>query len=206
MFRFRRRAPKLFGAPDPWGPDYLPDFERLLRANFPGPTGNVLEWGAGFSTRAALPILRETGCKLFLCIDHNAEYLDRMLRELDAADFFTATCQSLVGPREGQVDPESNYSTYPLSLGCKFDFIYIDGRRRMECAFIAALLSHATTTVVLHDYRRGRYQPIVALFDVIEDGGQFRVMRRRPEIGEAMDARFAEIVESTRRAPAPAQG
>jgi hypothetical protein len=36
--------------------------------------------------------------------------------------------------------------------------------------------------VALHDYRRARYQPVRALYDVIEDGTQFRVMRRRQDL------------------------
>ena len=34
----------------------------------------------------------------------------------------------------------------------------------MECAFIAATLCHVKTLVILHDYRRARYQSILALF------------------------------------------
>ncbi len=56
----------------------------------------------------------------------------------------------------------------------------------MECAFIASLLCHDKTVVVVHDYRRLRYQPIFALFDRIEDGREFRVLRPRPSVLAAM--------------------
>jgi hypothetical protein len=47
----------------------------------------------------------------------------------------------------------------------------------MECAMVATLVSHSGTIVILHDYRRARYQSVRLLFDIIEDGPQFRVMR-----------------------------
>ena len=50
---------------------------------------------------------------------------------------------------------------------------------------MATLLSHPDTIVVLHDYRRTRYQPMKALYEVIEDGSQFRVMRLRRDISVA---------------------
>ena len=34
--------------------------------------------------------------------------------------------------------------------------------------------------VVLHDYRRRRYDMVRVLFDIVEDGSQFRVMRPKP--------------------------
>jgi hypothetical protein len=86
-------------------------------------------------------------------------------------------CLDRVGPTRSNSDQELNYSTFPLSLKKTFDIILIDGRRRMECAFIAATLCHEKTLVILHDYRRARYQPVLALFDVVEDGAQFRVLR-----------------------------
>ena len=73
-----------------------------------------------------------------------------------------------------------NYATFPLSIEARFDIIFIDGRRRMECAFTAAQLCRADTIVILHDYRRGRYQGVRFLFDIIEDGTQFRVMKLKP--------------------------
>jgi hypothetical protein len=43
-------------------------------------------------------------------------------------------------------------------------------------------MSHHETIVALHDYRRTRYQPVTALFDIVEDGPQFRVLRpKRPK-------------------------
>jgi hypothetical protein len=82
----------------------------------------------------------------------------------------------VTGPCVDDRDTGLNYSTYPLSLGRQFDFIFIDGRRRMECAMMALLMARPDTIVAVHDYRRTRYQPVHAFYRIIEDGPQFRVM------------------------------
>jgi hypothetical protein len=73
----------------------------------------------------------------------------------------------------------------------------------MECAFVASVLSHAATAVVIHDYRRARYQPVLALFDVVEDGEEFRVLRVRPSVLSAMSEGIAHVEASMRRLPEP---
>lgn len=94
----------------------------------------------------------------------------------------TALSIDIIGPRESQSDICLNYSSLPLHFNNQFDLIYIDGRRRVECALTAALISHENTVVVVHDYRRYRYQHMLALFDVILDGPHFRVMKVRQSI------------------------
>ncbi|GAC1335410.1 MAG: hypothetical protein NVSMB26_19920 [Beijerinckiaceae bacterium] len=111
-----------------------------------------------------------------LSIDDDETYSNAVRGHVNNPDF-ELLCVDLVGPKRNQSDPEPNYSTYPLSTGRSYDLIYIDGRRRMECAMMALLLGDGSQVVVLHDYRRGRYQPACHFYDVIQDGHQFRVMR-----------------------------
>jgi hypothetical protein len=123
-------------------------------------TRTYLEWGAGHTTFSILRTRESLTLDDFFCIDDNQAYLDEVVRQLPAWSGFHPVCLDLMGPKLNDRDPELNYSTWPLSLNRTFDFIFIDGRRRMECAFIASLLCHSETVVVLHDYRRLRYQPI----------------------------------------------
>lgn len=166
-----------------FGPTYIDEFQRVLRTYAASGTANILEWGSGLTTQVlarhaeSLPAV-----ELLLTIDSNADYQKAIFADRVRPPFLKEVALDTIGPRNCGADPELAYSTYPLSLGRKFDFIFIDGRRRMECAFIATLLSHSKTVVALHDYRRGRYQPILALYDVIEDGAEFRVLRPRPSI------------------------
>jgi hypothetical protein len=162
------------------GEKYLSEFDRILKTYATDRFDYVLEWGSGVSTQILVRHAEQQGrTKLLLTLDTNGEYQKAVFSARRMPSFLRAVALDPIGPRNSQSDPELNYSTYPLGLGQKFDFIYVDGRRRLECALVAALLSHSETIMVLHDYRRRRYQPVVALFDVEEDGQQFRVCRLR---------------------------
>jgi LPS sulfotransferase NodH len=164
--------------PAAYGRDYVSELCRILDTYVGGKAQSVLEWGTGLTTQ----ILAEYGqrvwnTELLLTIDHSQTYQNAVFANRSKPSFVMLKCLDRVGPTRSNSDQELNYSTFPLSLKKTFDIILIDGRRRMECAFIAATLCHEKTLVILHDYRRARYQPVLALFDVVEDGAQFRVLR-----------------------------
>jgi hypothetical protein len=165
----------------------LSELRRILTQFVKPVTRSYLEWGAGNSTLAIVEWRSSLAVDRFYSIDHNRAYLDDLVKQIPPWSGFFPICADLVGPRAGNRDPELNYSTLPLSLEPPFDFILIDGRRRLECAFVASLMCHPDSVVVLHDYRRGRYQPVRALYDILEDGSQFRVMR--PRRASPIDAR-----------------
>ncbi|QND60763.1 hypothetical protein [Mesorhizobium huakuii] len=165
-----------------YGADYLSEFQRILLQHVKPGTRAYLEWGMGHTTLAILGLRDRLAIDNLFSIDDSQPFLDQLLPQLPQWSGFHPICLDLQGPKFGDRDPELNYSTWPLCLKRKFDFIFIDGRRRMECAFMATLLCHAGTIVMLHDYRRARYQPIKALYDIVEDGNQFRVMRPRKDL------------------------
>ncbi|UVK52694.1 hypothetical protein DBIPINDM_006100 [Mesorhizobium sp. AR02] len=165
-----------------YGADYLSEFQRILLQHVKPGTRAYLEWGMGHTTLAILELRDRLAIDNLFSIDDSQPFLDQLLPQLPQWSGFHPICLDLQGSKFGDRDPELNYSTWPLSLKRKFDFIFIDGRRRMECAFMATLLCHAETIVMLHDYRRARYQPIKALYDIVEDGNQFRVMRPRKDL------------------------
>jgi hypothetical protein len=165
-----------------FGPDYVPEFTRMIDAYLPRPPRSIREWGTGITSLVLLERAAQWNTDLFLTIDTNAEYQQAVFGERPVPALLDARCLDTIGPRATQSDPEYTYSSLPLSLGRKFDLIIVDGRRRVECAYIAALVSHEDTLVLLHDYRRARYQSILAVYDVVEDGNQFRALRVRREL------------------------
>ncbi len=82
-----------------------------------------------------------------------------------------------------QDDQGPSYSSYPLYLGMRFDVVFIDGRRRMECALSATQCLAEGGIVILHDWKRSRYQVVRSLFDVVSEEGEFLVLRpkHKPE-------------------------
>ncbi len=158
-----------------YGRDYADEFRRVL-STYASCAKTFLEWGAGYTTKITLEHIGNKNCDLFLTIDENAEYLSDIVENHTGVPFLKAKALPTTGFCKDDRDADLNYSTYPLSMRTTFDFIFIDGRRRMECAMMASLLCKPSSIIVLHDYRRARYQPIKALFKIVEDGPQFRVM------------------------------
>ncbi len=171
-----------------YGDDYLSEFRRIILAHVRPVTRAFLEWGAGNTSLAIAEMREELSVDRLTTIDDNADYLAAVRRQLSWWSGFEAHHADLMGPKLSDRDPEANYATLPLTWGRTFDFIYIDGRRRLECALVAWLVGHSQTIVAIHDYRRGRYQPVKALFDIIEDGPQFRVMRAKDRIDRGAGA------------------
>jgi hypothetical protein len=190
---------KISTAANTYGSDYLPEFRRIVETYAPAGR-RFLEWGSGHTTLELVRILeRRGGCDLFVTIDDHKAYLDALLTRLPGVPaWLMPILESRDGPMKSQSDPEPAYSTRPLMFGAPFDFIFVDGRRRMECVLTASLLATERTALVLHDYRRGRYQLAKVLFDVVEDSRQFRVMRIRKDLhrilADRSDAIIAELM------------
>lgn len=163
-----------------YGEDYLSELDRIIRSYVRPAEKNVLEWGMGHTTLFLVENHAAYGLVSFVSIDHDREYLDRVVAQMPAWHGFTPLHSDLMGPKLSDRDPEPNYATLALTLQRRFDLIYIDGRRRLECALVATQICAPDGIVVLHDYRRRRYDLVQVLYDLVEDGSQFRVMRPKP--------------------------
>jgi len=163
-----------------YGEDYLSEIDRIIRSHVPPAPINALEWGMGHTTLFLAEHREHYGLAGLVSIDHDRDYLERVVAQLPAWSGLLALHGDLMGPKRSDRDPEPNYATLALTLGRRFDFIYIDGRRRLECALVATQICTPGGIVVLHDYRRRRYDLVKVLYDVVEEGSQFRVMRPKP--------------------------
>jgi predicted O-methyltransferase YrrM len=161
-----------------FGSDFLPELARIVDSHA-GSASAFLEWGAGLSTLLLAEIAGSRG-NTYISIDHNEAYARSVASRIHPPAAVRLLACDLTGPKLGQTDQGLNYTNAPAALDLDFGFILIDGRRRLECLFMAFILSGPETVVVLHDYRRARYQAALVLFDVIEDGPQFRVLRAKP--------------------------
>ncbi|MDR3418984.1 MAG: class I SAM-dependent methyltransferase [Nevskia sp.] len=165
-----------------YGDDYLAELSRAITQYAPNRPRTVLEWGAGNSTLHMVNHREALDIGSIYSLDSDASYLDAIRTNFPAWDGLHLHAADLIGTKLSDRDPGFNYSGLPLTFGVEFDVVFIDGRRRMECALTAAQLVRPDGVVLLHDYRRERYQIARLLFDVIEDGSQFRAMRVRREI------------------------
>jgi len=167
---------------------YLEEYcQIIVRYALRGTEAHILEWGSGFTTLVASSLLLDKGATYSITsLDDYGPYQASVRASLDTGERVKMVLDDLIGPGKSQADPELNYSTWPLASKKRYSMIFIDGRRRVECGFIAALLSDADTFVVLHDFRRGRYQAMLGLFEVVEETKQFRIMKLRRSVHEAL--------------------
>ena len=143
----------------------------------------VLEWGSGLSTLLLADAVNRRANGYLTTIDHAGAYQQAVLAAVP--DVQRAWVQAITVELQGayhSADKARNYATYPLGLVGAWDLIVIDGRRRVECALVAAMVSGSETRVALHDFRRVRYTPISKLYDVLGDGLHYRVMRAKPAL------------------------
>ena len=185
--------------PDFYGADFLLELRRIVESYAPRKTNYFLEWGSGLSTLLLAEIVTERRGHL-VTIDNDPPYLEAVSKAVQDQSVITALALDLIGARNNQSDPELNYSTQPLSFDRNFDFILIDGRRRLECAYSSLLLVERDSVVVLHDYRRTRYQVVHSFYDTIEAGPQFLVMRPKPELLRALEPSREKTRRSFRNA------
>ena len=165
-----------------FGSGYFFEFTQILNQGSQRKIKKILEWGSGLTTLLMAKFGCQINADLFLSIDDNKNYQNAIFFNKVKPHFLHFVAQDLVGTKLSQQDVGLNYSHFPLSISDTFDFIFIDGRRRVECAFVASLLCHQETIVVLHDYKRERYQSILKLFNIVKDGRQFRTMQIKESI------------------------
>jgi predicted O-methyltransferase YrrM len=119
-----------------------------------------LEWGAGASTLhfpALLPGLRR-----WVSVEHQRDWYERVrARNRDPrveVHWIPPDRGEYRGTnREGTLEDFRSYVTWPRTLDCRFDFIFIDGRARRACLHEAFDLLAPGGVVVLHDANRDAY-------------------------------------------------
>jgi hypothetical protein len=137
---------------------------------------NVLEWGSGESTDVLLKEVDSRESGRLVTIDHNLSYQEEVLADLMGKPRLIALALDLTGDLDAD-SPELTYATKPLSMARYWDLIVIDGRRRLECALVASIVSLPGTVIALHDYRRARYAPVLEILSLIADQPEYRVMK-----------------------------
>jgi hypothetical protein len=178
--------------PRPTPPDPSPRLAELAeiakRAGSPGRL-RVLEWGSGLSTSVLAKEAATRNEGLVVTIDHEGDYQRDVLAKVEAGHLVHPVCLALDGPLTVDTHSlarEPNYATFPLELDGPWDLIVVDGRRRLECCLVAKRLADYSISllqcdplIVLHDYRRRRYDLVLHLLYVEHDGPEYRVMRKR---------------------------
>ncbi|MBW2420383.1 MAG: class I SAM-dependent methyltransferase, partial [Deltaproteobacteria bacterium] len=130
------------------------EFLRLERDHL-----DVLEWGCGGSTDYFTSFLRRNGVSYhWTSVEHNRTWYEKVAERLQADDdvevhLFAAGDD---GTPVAEL-PMDDYVEFPATLGRRFDFILVDGRKRKRCLEQAQQLLKPGGIVILHDANRGKY-------------------------------------------------
>ncbi len=164
-----------------YGVPYRAEFRALLETMHPT-ASRFLEWGSGVTTSILCEVARTRTSPFVLSIDHTASYQRQVAAGVPKHPFLHLRTLDLEGSSYSQFDLSPSYSSYPLYLGLTFDVIFIDGRRRMECALTAAQCLNDNGIVILHHWRRSRYQGVLSIFNVEREGTEFLVLRPKKAV------------------------
>ena len=121
---------------------------------------DILEWGSGGSTIHFTGFLLKNGIDYnWISIEHNKEWYNSVSDELRddknlKVYLLDEVQNSTVSVRNVDMD---DYVSFPASLGRRFDFILVDGRKRRRCLLEAAKLLKPHGIVILHDAQRSYY-------------------------------------------------
>ena len=189
---------------------YVAYVADVLSRCAPGRTRlRILEWGTGFSTFVFYNAVLSGRASRLVSIDNNAPYAEAFWRLMPPLDGFDRVLRNEIGPTKTSSDVGLHYASHPLSCGHDFDLIYIDGRRRMECAVNAAMVAHPETMIVIDDGLRSRYQVIRCLCEEVATLGHGVIYRIRPEVYAALQpgrVDLMRIFESQKLRAPPSAG
>ena len=126
--------------------DELEVMERILEELKPK---RCLEWGAGGST-LYFPRNHEF-IELWLSLEHDKEWYEKLKSKVP-------TNVELVLAKNVE-----EYILYPVHKG-KFNFIFVDGKWRLLCMYVASKILDENGVCLLHDSSRPQYRPAINFF------------------------------------------
>lgn len=114
-----------------------------------------LEWGAGGSTVHFTEQMHGLGWGfVWHSIEHNKVWHDRVSALAVRAGVYLVQCDG-----DPHREPMDDYVNFPLKMHKRFDFVFVDGRKRRRCLINASKLLAPGGVVVLHDAERSHYWP-----------------------------------------------
>lgn len=177
------------------------EFKDVVSKYAPKDMKAILEWGAGTSTVGFCKFGEQAGSDLFVTIDHHGDYLQSVINDR------IGEVPSFLRPHEVPLSETKSprsfrnkhfYSSAPLHYRRAFDAIFVDGRVRNECLFMAALLARPNAFIMLHDFRRIRYVTSKFLFEVVDSDYRGSLVLKRKPAFEAICSGFVDSLPEAR--------
>lgn len=133
---------------------------------------NILEWGSGNGTIYFSKFLKQKKVSFkWIAIEHFIPWYKKVVSMIKENDLSGDVECYLKSPTD---EPDKNiqetfdlydYLNFPLTLGIKFDFVFVDGRKRTECLKKASKLLDPEGVLFLHDAEREWYHSGLKYYD-----------------------------------------
>ena len=145
-------------------PKEIAAIKRILSSY--APHVNILEWGSGGSTVYFTNFLHSKGILYtWMSMEYNKLWYERISDLVKNDKNVTLILFDVCNTSNKQPDiPMDEYVVYPASLGKKYDFILVDGRKRRQCLLEAVKLLNPRGCVLLHDARRSYYHCVFSSY------------------------------------------
>lgn len=124
----------------------------------------VLEWGSGNGTIYFSKFLKEKNTNFkWVAIEHFVPWYEKvtaMLKENNLCGNVQCFLKNPTYQKNKNIQEMldlDEYINFPSTLGIKFDFILVDGRKRKECLKKASTILSPDGVVILHDAERQWY-------------------------------------------------
>lgn len=119
---------------------------------------HCLEWGAGGSTIQFPEFLHKLGHSFdYVSIEYNLAWYQKVVGEISARSLSSVQVRLEQCDGNPHKEPMDSYVDYPLTLGKRFNFMFVDGRKRRRCLLVASRLLAPGGVVILHDAEREWY-------------------------------------------------
>ena len=134
---------------------YVPYLCKYLRIAQPK---RILEWGTGESTKIMHQVCPNAD---IYTVEHNLEYVKEYQYLAKVSPKLHLYYCSI----------NSGYTAFPISIGGKFDLVFIDGldTTRVECLIVALDVLSDGAVVILHDSEREEYREAINRYKILEE-------------------------------------
>ena len=157
--------------------------EQELLADTYSQSESVFEWGMGSSTLIA----EHMGIQRLTAVDSASVWVKtcrtKVRQQYKLVHVNIGDVKKFGNPKdESRKEQWPDYSTAVSNETEPFDVYLIDGRFRVACALQAFLHGTNTSLVLIHDFQRPDYQPVLDVANVVRRVGQLVVLQKKASV------------------------
>ena len=145
----------------------------------------AFEWGSGGSTIELSKYVKE-----YYSVEHDFKWYNLVLKNINKKVRLYYMPPNVANLKWFPVFKEGNYKDFKDyietvdligSLGKKFDFVFIDGRARVDCALQALPYLSDKAVVFIHDCDRSYYWEVLKYYEIVDVVGRLIALKKKTD-------------------------